>query len=479
MTQQVQLAKKLSPMNVWALAFGCIIGWGAFVMPGNTFLGAAGPVGTAIAMSIAIIVMIIIAFNYDYMINHHPVAGGEFTYALRAFGAKHAFICSWFLVLSYLAIVPLNATALALIGRNLLDNIFQVGFHYSVAGYDIYLGEIILAITALLMFAFLSIRGVKFTGVFQTILALSLVTGVLLVIGAAFVSPHATLSNLNPGFNPDSGKLAGILAVVAVAPWAFVGFDTIPQGAEEFNFSSRKAKAIMVISILFGGLVYIALNTVTAAVIPQGYDSWTAYIADFKNLNGLISLPTFHAAYTLLGNWGLIFLGLAVLAAILSGIIGFYMAASRLLFSMSRDHMLPAWFGKLHNEYKTPRNAIFFIMLISLIAPFFGRTALGWIVDMSSIGAAIGYGYTSASAFVYAKQKGNGFIQATGFLGVIFSLIFAILLLIPLPGLNCSLGTESYICLIIWVVLGFIFYYKSPSFFVKTSHHNQSTIKIL
>ncbi len=95
--------------------------------------------------------MIIIAFNYNFMINKYPVAGGEFTYTQQAFGEKHAFVCSWFLGLSYLAIVPLNATALALIGRNLMNNVFQIGFHYTVAGYDIYFGEILLAVVALLL----------------------------------------------------------------------------------------------------------------------------------------------------------------------------------------------------------------------------------------------------------------------------------------------------------------------------------------
>ena len=183
--EEQQLKKQLSPLNVWALALGCIIGWGAFVMPGNTFLRNAGPLGTAIAMGIAALIMIIIAFNYHFMINRYPVAGGEFTYTQQAFGEKHAFICSWFLGLSYLAIVPLNATALALIGRNLMNNVFQVGFHYSVAGYDVFLGEIILAVVALLLFAFLSIRGVKFTGVFQTGLVFALVGGVLIITAAA------------------------------------------------------------------------------------------------------------------------------------------------------------------------------------------------------------------------------------------------------------------------------------------------------
>ena len=457
----IKLEKKLSPLNVWSLALGCIIGWGAFVMPGNTFLGKAGPLGTAIAMGIAALIMIIIAFNYNFMINKYPVAGGEFTYTQQAFGETHAFICSWFLGLSYLAIVPLNGTALALIGRNLMNNVFQIGFHYNVAGYDIYLGEILLAVVALLLFAFLSIWGVKFAGIFQTGLVFALVGGVLIITIAALVNPNMSFSTLSPGFYPGNAPIAGILAVVAVAPWAFVGFDTIPQAAEEFKFSPKKTKTLMILSILFGAAVYVILNTVTAAVVPEGYASWNAYIDDMPNLNGLMSLPTFHAGYQLLGTAGVVYLGIAVLGAILSGIIGFYMATSRLLYSMAKEKVLPNWFGELHAKYKTPAHAITFVLIIALIAPFFGRTALGWIVDMSSIGAAIGYGYTSLAAFKYAKKEKNTGIMITGIIGAVMALAFMVLLLVPIPMFNCSLGKESYICLIAWIVIGIVFYFTA------------------
>lgn len=452
-----QLKKVLHPINVWALALGCIIGWGAFVMPGNTFLPNAGPAGTAIAMGLAALIMIIIAWNYQYMIVHYPVAGGEFTYTNAAFGPNHAFVCSWFLSLSYLAIVPLNATAIALIGRNLMNNVFQFGFHYEVAGYQVYFGEILLALTALILFAVLSIRGVKFSGVFQTGLVFALVGGVLITTVAALVSDKASAANLQPAFASGKSPVAGILAVVAVAPWAFVGFDTVPQSAEEFLFSPRKTKGIMVISILFGAAVYVLLNTVTASVLPAGYASWEEYTSAAPHLEGLLSLPTFHAAYTLLGTAGLLIIGLAVLGAILSGIVGFYMATSRLLYSMAKEKYLPAWFGTLHSKYRTPANAILFIMGVSILAPFFGRTALNWIVDMSSIGAAIGYGYTSLAALKTAVKENNSTICITGALGALFSLAFAVLLLIPIPGLHCSLGKESYFCLVIWVVLGIVF----------------------
>jgi amino acid transporter len=460
MSEEIKLDRKLSPINVWSLALGCIIGWGAFVMPGNTFLAKAGPLGTAIALSVAAVIMIIIAFNYNYMINQYPVSGGEFTYTRMAFGQNHAFVCSWFLGLSYLAIVPLNATALALIGRNLLNNVFQFGFHYEVAGYQIYLGEIVLAVTALIVFALLSVRGVKFTGVFQTMLVFALVIGILIITCAAAVSEHASIVNLKPLFSPSESPVSGVIAVIAVAPWAFVGFDTIPQAAEEFKFSPRKTKLIMTASILFGALVYMILNTITAMVVPAGYASWSDYIEDLPHLSGLLSLPTFNAAHELLGTAGLVFLGVAVLAAILSGIIGFYMATSRLLYSMAKENVLPAWFGKLHAQYKTPSNAILFVMLVSAIAPFFGRTALNWIVDMSSIGAAIGYAYTSAAAMKFAWQEKRWTIVCTGAFGTVMGILFAALLLIPIPMMNCSLSKESYICLIVWVLMGIVFYFQ-------------------
>ena len=128
---------------------------------------------------------------------------------------------------------------------------------------------------------------------------------------------------------------------------------------------------------------------------------------------------------------------------------------------MSKEKVLPGWFGELHEKYKTPAHAILFVLVIALVAPFFGRTALGWIVDMSSIGAAIGYGYTSLAAYKFAKREKNTGIMVTGIVGGIMALVFIVLLLVPIPMFNCSLGKESYICLIVWVLIGVLFYYSS------------------
>ena len=294
----------------------------------------------------------------------------------------------------------------------------------------------------------------------------ALMTFLLLAVASLF-SGSASAAHLQPGFLSEgdgSLQLGGILAVIAVAPWAFVGFDSIPQAAEEFNFSPRKSKIIMVLSILIGAALYIILNTLTAAALPEGYESWLPYIADCKldvlpqSLQGLSALPTFNAAKLVLGVPGLVLLGVALLCAVLSGIIGFYMATSRLLYSMAKEKVLPAWFGKLHARYHTPYLALIFIMVISLLAPWFGRTVIGWVVDMSSIGAAIGYGLTSASAFVQMRRRKDAgtLLQVNALLGVLFSIFFAALLVVPNPW--AYLGPQSRVALLVWCVLGAVFY---------------------
>ncbi len=176
------------------------------------------------------------------------------------------------------------------------------------------------------------------------------------------------------------------------------------------------------------------------------------------------------AAEELLGLFGKVLVGLGVSCAVLSGIMGFYLASSRLMYSMSRDGYLPEWFGEIDAKYGTPRNAMIFCIIVSLSGPILGSEALGWFVDMSAIGASIGYFLTCASALVTAKRDGDGtgFLKTMATIGVIFSVAFMVLQLIPIPGLSgVHFGKESYIMLVVWTAMGLIFYMKQRRNFVK------------
>ena len=447
--------KHLNPLSVWSLAFGCIIGWGAFMMPGTTFLPAAGPLGTVVAMIIGAVIMIVISFSYSYMVKRYPQGGGEFTYTRILFGRGHAFCCAWFLALAFIANVPMNSTALGLMSRKLFFGVFQFGRMYTVAGYDIYLGEVLLAVAAIVILSFISIRGTKETGVVDTVMALSLAIAFFIILISAVFSPVTSWENLQPlwGVRPNLSKreiFAGILAIVAVTPWAYVGFGTIPQEVEEFCFPARKVISIMVVAILFGCTVYSCNTLVTAAASPD----WTEFIQQHDWAVGA-------AVEALMGIPGLVMLGIAITCAILTGMLGFLTATSRLLYFMAGQGVVPQWFGKLHPKYSTPSNAILFCMAFSMIGPWFGRTALGWFVDMSAIGAAIGYGYTNLCAFRTARQDqpshSRRFMSCISALGACFSVFFLVMLLIP--GMPGCLTLPSYILLFVWVLLGVIFYY--------------------
>ncbi len=481
-----ELKRQLSPMHVWALAFGCVVGWGSFINPGKKFLPNSGVAGTAIAMVLGAMVMIIIAFSYAYMVPKYPKAGGEFTFTKACFGKTTAYLCGWFLLAAYLTNVPMNSTAIGLIVDG-LDGPFDIlkwGFHYRIAGFEVWAGEMLLAMGILILFGILNILGVEKAGILQTILAALLGGSVLILTVAALVSTKATTGNMAPWWGFDkaaalqaladgnyttaeafaheggAGITSAILATFAIAPWAFVGFDTIPQAAEEFKFSYKKVSLIMVVAILFGCFVYTANNTIAAAAL----ENWPDLIVQSETTPWLL----LAAAERLLGLPGKILVGTAVSSAVLSGIMGFYLASSRLMYSMSRDGYLPKWFGVVDAKHGTPKNALIFCILISLSGPVLGREALGWFVDMSAIGASIGYFFTCASSLVTMRRDGDGstFLKIVAWGGVIISVAFMILQLVPIPGLSgVHFGKESYLLLIVWIVLGVIFYLRQIRYF--------------
>ena len=445
----------LSPLNVWALSFGCAVGWGAFVMPGTTFLPVAGPLGTAIGMAIGGIVMLIIGFNYHYMMNYYPDAGGTYTYSKRVFGYDHGFMSAWFLLLVYIAITWANATALSLISRRLFGDIFQFGFHYTIAGFDVYFGEALLSLVALWLFGAICIRGGKVAARVQTIAAVILFGGVSIGFGAVLYEHGLSIFDVHPQFVPGVNPVSSVIAIVVLAPWAFAGFESVSQSVEGFAFSTKKTFAILCCSVVTSALSYIFLGILAIAAVPRIYPDWYQYIHDLGNLSGPAAYPTFFSIDILMGDTGLFILTLAVCAGVITGLVGNYIAASRLIYALTRDNLLPPWFGWL-NKFKTPQNAIFFIMLLSIPIPFLGRTAISWIIDINTIGATIDYAYTSAVTFVLARKAGYRRAQITGAIGFISAAFFFMYFMIPNFWSVAAMSTESYLMLIGWSILGFI-----------------------
>ena len=442
----------LTALGAWALAFGCSVGWGSFVMPGNTFLPLAGPVGSALGLGLGAVVILIIAANYHFLMNRFPDAGGTYTYTKKSFGYDHGFLSAWFLILTYIAIIWANATALPLIARTLLGNVFQFGFHYEIAGYHVYMGEMILAVGALVLGALVCLRR-KTAEWTQIVMAVLLFAGVVICFTAAAARTKVA-APFEPAYSPQQSPLGGTFTVFALAPWAYVGFESIAHSAGEAKFSLKRSFRIMAVALIAAGIVYAVLNLLAVTALPEGIRSWTEYTDRLGEQQGLASQPTFFAAFSAMGTTGSAILGVAALCGIFTGLIGNYIALSRLLTALADDKLLPGKIGELDRN-QVPRKAILCILAVSVVLPFFGRTAISWIVDVTTVGATIAYAFASAAAWREARKQGDRLFMATGVAGMVVSLLFALEFLVPNIVSIKTLATESYLILAAWGILGF------------------------
>ncbi|MFD1205271.1 MULTISPECIES: APC family permease [Sporosarcina] len=444
-----KLQKTLKPSWVFAIALGSSVGWGAFILPGD-WIKDSGPLGAIIGLLIGALLMMVIASSYGVMIKKFPVSGGGFTYAFIAAGKVWAFICGWFLSLGYISIVALNASAFTLLLKFLMPGLMKTHYLYTIAGWDVYMPEVLIASFLILLFAFINTTGANISGRIQFYFSVLLVGGVVLLGLFTFGFAEQPLENIKPYFSGKQSILTSILVIVAIAPWAYVGFDNVPQAAEEFRFSPRKATMLIVASLFTSFLIY---------AIMIGLTSWT-----FPEMAGNSNLwPTGDIVFLSLGRVGLVIMSIAIIMGIFTGLNGFYMSSSRLLFSMARARALPNLFRKIEKKKKTPIWGIWFVALITLPMPWFGRQALTWIVDMSSTGVSVAYLFTCLAAFKVLAWKAEPagrevapVKKALSLIGIIASIAFLLLLLIPVS--PAALSAPSYILLLCWGIGGGIFY---------------------
>ena len=434
------MKKYLGRLDLFSIVVGAIIGWGSFMLPGTKFLKEGGVINTALGLVFGALCIVIIEKNYEVMMNSQNEEGGEFSFTYNNLGKSHGFIVGWFLTLAYFTMIPLNATAFPLVIKKLVGGVLEFGYLYNVAGYNVYLGEILVSTLVILIFAYLNIRGVKETSKVQKFIIFALISMVALVFAGMLIKGDKTAfaANYITNYKFDLG---GIAKVFAITPFAFVGFDAIPQLSKEFNFSAKKASLIAIISLLIGTSIYNILNVITA-------------LAFSPNEASALEWATGSAVQGTLGKAFFFMLIIALSAAVWSGINGFMLCSSKLLGSIANYGMLPKKMGDL-NKNDVFKNSILFISGISLIAPWFGREVILWIVDMSSLGAAIAYFYVSFIAYKKCTTKSG---KVFSILGILISILFVLLLLLPMS--PACLGKESMIALIIWCAVGLLFYLK-------------------
>lgn len=444
-------------MGAWALSIGASIGWGSLVVTSTSFLGQGGLAGSLIGLGIGVIAMLVIARNYSYMMQLHPDSGGIYTYVKTTFGYDRAFLSSWFLVITYLAMLWANATSLPLFADRFFGDVFRFGYLYTIFGYDVYIGEVLLTIAVLFVAGFLCARGKSMAARSMVLLCFVFVVAITVCFGAAVMGHPFTSFSYDPLFVPDRGIISQVFLVAYMTPWAFVGFESVSHSVEGFNFDKKKAFRILAGAVVVAGLLYAFLVVLSTTAYPEGYDSWFAYVSDLDNIEGIASIPAFYAAYSYLGDTGVFLLALALLALVVTSLVANIVALSRLLRAVALDGVIPQKLSEL-NDQDAPEKAIIFVTLVSLVVPFVGRSAIGWIVDVTTIGAVIAYGFVSVATVKTAVKRNDGSERVTGIIGLAITIVLGLAILLPTAINTSVMAAESYLLFVVWSIIGFAYF---------------------
>jgi len=457
-SEELRLTPYVTPLGAWAMALGTSIGWGSVFVTSNTYLVGAGPLGTSLGLIIGAVIMIIISKSYHYMMNCFPDCGGVYTYTKEVFGCDQGFIASWFVALTYFAMFWANVTALPLFSRYFFGDLFKFGYMYTLFGsYDVYLGEVLLSVSAILIFTLLCAvsKSLSINILIGTVVFLT--AGIVLCSLFSFGCMSSYNKSFSPGFVPDTGDLRQIIKIATISPWAFIGFENISHSTEEFTFKRSRVFRILTAAVVSSTVLYILITMLSISAYPSEYPTWLDYIRNHGNLGGLRGLPAFYAAHYYMGDNGVYIMMTVLLCLIVSSLIGNTVALSRLIYALAKDSVLPDRMAHLSSK-GIPTAAIMTITAVSIFIPLLGRTAIGWIVDVTTIGATIVYGFVSASAWKLAAIRDDKKEKLYGMTGTVIMVAFALILLLPALFGSGDLAPETYFLFTIWAILGFIFF---------------------
>lgn len=386
MSESTRFAKVLKSREVVTLAFGAMIGWSWVLMTG-VWLSDAGSLGTLIAFAVGGFAVALIGLTYSELAAAMPKAGGEHIYTQRALGHRWSFACTWALLFSYVNVCLFEAVALPSAVEYLFPEI-RLGTLWTFLGSDVDLGFVLLGAGAAAAVAWINVLGIRTAAFMQT-----LVTGLIILSGALLISGAAAFGNLENTQPLIATPASGILAVLIMVPALLVGFDVIPQSAEEIDLSPNQIGRLLVISVAcaVGWYVLIAFAVGLGLTSEQQASS---------------EMATADAARALWQQpWAGTLLVLGGIGGILTSWNAFIVGGSRVLYALARSGHVPAVFGKLHPTYKTPWVGIATIGVLSMIAPLFGKTILVWLINSGSFATTIAFLFVAISFLVLRHRE--------------------------------------------------------------------------
>lgn len=348
---------------------------------GYTQVGSQGH--AVISFILGSIVIGFTCLSYSKMVKEFPSAGSAYTYSSIGLGNKVGFLVGWAMILDYV-LIPMF--------------IFVISGLYFNRMYGIFPSVVWSVLCALVVWV-INVVGLKVADIFNVVGAVMQVAfaAVFAILSGIYLTKHGISGeSVNVLYHPGEFNINHIVSSSTLAILSFLGFDAISTISEESKISpqmiGRSMKlSVLIQAILLCGLVYVCANlfpdyTKIANPDTIGYDL-------YQLVGG--------TSFTIVVNSITTFLGLIGASTAVT-------AASRLLYSMGRDNVLPKkQFGSLNKKYNTPVFCITLIIIVSII----GGMLFDWstIASVVSFGAIVGFICVNLSVilhfFIHKKEK--------------------------------------------------------------------------
>ncbi len=325
----MELKRDLRFLDLFCIASGAMISSGLFVLPGLAYL-RIGP-AEFVAYFIAALMVLPAMFSKAELATAMPKAGGTYFFIDRSMGAGFgtlAGLAAWFSLSFKSAFALLGIGAFATL-------IYPLMMYWQIK---------LIAVAFCLIFAIINFLGVGHAGKLQ----IGLVLGLIAIL-SFYIVKGLPLVNLEHFQSFMRGTSRDLFATAGLIFISYGGLTKIASVAEEVKNPARNIPLGMLTSFFVVSTLYIATVFVTVGVLGDGL---------LKSPGQPSLMPISDSAHIFMGRWGEILLAIgAILAFVSTGNAGI-MAASRDPMAMSRDGLLPKFFGSIHPKFKTPHHSI-------------------------------------------------------------------------------------------------------------------------
>ncbi|KNF08269.1 amino acid transporter [Gottschalkia purinilytica] len=366
-SSSTSLEKTLGAFDLTLMSIGAVIGTGVMVLAGLVASRDAGP-AVVLSFIASAIVCILVALCYAEFASSIPSSGSAYAYIYVSLGEFIAHLVGWSLMIGYTLSTATVAGGWSAYFNGLLNE-FGLHLPHKLISIPSQGGIINLpAVIIVLFVTYLLSRGTKESKKINNLMVIVKIGVIVLflAVGAFYIKPK----NLTP-FMPFGWK--GVFSGAASVFFAFTGFDAVSTSAEEVKNPQRNLPIGIVSSLVVCTIIYIIVSLVLTGVVP------------YSELN--VGDAMAYALSTVGQGWAASILSVGAVIGIMAVMFAYSFGASRILFSMSRDGLLPKAFSKVNKETNVPTISTWIIGIIgSLMAGVVDLKQLADLANMVLIG---------------------------------------------------------------------------------------------